>query len=212
MLPKVLSEGFETYSEGDHEGNKLFTCALAVAILTSVLFLVLYGSASYITSLRSDVGTWYYSWEQYIPFVPVMIVPYMSIDLFFFCAPFVCSDRRELRILAWRLSAVVVIATLCFLIYPLRLAVERPVAEGVFGWIYNWFTSLDRPYNLCPSMHIALRTVLAAHYGRHSRGWIRALMNVWFFLIGCSTLLLYQHQHNRRGWRVRTRCVCDVCL
>ena len=64
---------------------------------------------------------------------------------------------------------------------------------GLFGMIYNWFTSMDRPYNLCPSMHIALRTVLAAHYGKHCRGVIRWLMNVWFVLIGLSTLLLYQH-------------------
>ena len=122
-----------------------------------------------------------------------MIVPYMSIDVFFFFAPFFCFDQKELRMLAWRLSAVVVLAAVCFLVYPLQLAVERPTAEGVFGPIYNWFTSMDRPYNLCPSMHIALRTVLAAHYARHCSGWVRVLMNIWFFLIGCSTLLLYQH-------------------
>ena len=28
----------------------------------------------------------------YIPFVPLMIIPYMSIDLFFAAAPFICSD------------------------------------------------------------------------------------------------------------------------
>ncbi len=170
-----------------------WTEATAVAVGTSMLFLVFYGVASYLTSLRSDVGTWYYEWERLIPFVPLMIVPYMSIDLFFFAAPFTCRDREELRVLAWRLAAVVVLAALCFLIYPLRLAVDRPVAEGFFGGIYNWFTALDRPYNLCPSMHIALRTVLAAHYGKHCRGWLRVGMNFWFFLIGCSTLLLYQH-------------------
>lgn len=170
-----------------------WTAAASVAVTTSLLFLLLYGGTSYLTSLRSDVGTWYYDWERFIPFVPVMIVPYMSIDLFFVVAPFLCRDRKELNLLAWRLSSVVVVAALCFLVYPLQLAVERPVAEGVFGWIYNGFTAMDRPYNLCPSMHIALRTVLAAHYGVHCRGVWRVLMNVWFFLIGCSTLLLYQH-------------------
>ena len=158
-----------------------------------MLFLLGYGGTSYLTSLREDVGTWYYQWERHIPFVPMMIIPYMSIDLFFVAAPFFCATHKELKVLASRLSAVVVIASGCFLIYPLELAVERPQATGWFGQIYNWFTSLDRPYNLCPSMHIALRTVLAAHYGRHSKGWLRATMNLWFFLIGCSTLLLYQH-------------------
>lgn len=165
-----------------------------VAIGTSILFMVLYGGVSYLTDLRSDVGTWYYDWERFIPFVPVMIVPYMSIDLFFLFAPFFCRNRNELRILAQRLSAVIVGAAVCFLIYPLQLAVERPEVSGFFGSIYNWFTALDRPYNLCPSMHIALRTVLAAHYARYCRQrWLHVAVNFWFFLIGCSTLLVYQH-------------------
>jgi membrane-associated phospholipid phosphatase/rhodanese-related sulfurtransferase len=158
-----------------------------------MLFLLLYGGSAWVTSVRSDVGTWYYSWERWIPFVPMMVVPYMSIDLFFFAAPFFCRDRSELRVLANRLSAVLIIAALCFLVYPLQLAVERPEATGFFGTIYNWFTSMDKPYNLFPSMHIALRTVLAVHYDRHSRGIVNVVMHVWFFLIGLSTLLLYQH-------------------
>ena len=167
--------------------------AMKVAIVTSLLFLLLYGGSAWVTSLRSDVGTWYYPWERWIPLVPIMIVPYMSIDLFFVVAPFLCRDRLELRVLAWRLSAVVILAAASFLIFPLQLAVERPEASGFFGAIYNWFTSMDKPYNLCPSMHIALRTVLAGHFHRHSRGMVNVIMHVWFFLIGLSTLLLYQH-------------------
>ena len=167
--------------------------ALAVAVGTSLLFMLGYGGVAQLTSLRDDIGTWYYDWERFIPFVPIMIVPYMSIDLLFVLAPFTCTDRKELRVLAQRLSAVVIAASICFLIYPLQLAVPRPQAEGFFGEIYNGFTRLDRPYNLCPSMHIALRTVLAAHFGKHCRGIMRIAMNLWFCLIGCSTLLLYQH-------------------
>lgn len=167
--------------------------AMAVASGTSLLFFLGYGGASYLTSLRQDVGTWYYDWERFIPFVPAMIIPYMSIDALFVLAPFLCRDRDELRVLALRLSAVVLLATGCFLVYPLQLAVPRPHAEGFFGAIYNWFTQLDRPYNLCPSMHIALRTVLAVHFSKHCRGIVRLGMNVWFCLIGLSTLLLYQH-------------------
>jgi len=167
--------------------------AMRVAVGTSLLFLVGYGGAAYVTSFRDDVGTWYYEWERYIPFVPAMIIPYMSIDLLFVLAPFLCRDRAEVKVLAQRLTAVVIGAAVCFLIYPLELAVPRPHAEGFFGAIYNGFTQLDRPYNLSPSMHIALRTVLAAHFAKHCGGTLRLAMHVWFCLIGCSTLLLYQH-------------------
>ncbi|QDT02783.1 hypothetical protein K227x_11610 [Rubripirellula lacrimiformis] len=171
-----------------------FVNALGVSVTGCLLFLVLYGGASYLTSLRTDVGTWRYSWEQYIPLVPIMVVPYMSIDVFFAISPFLCRDQKELRVLAFRLAAVIAGAAFCFVVFPLQLAVERPVASGFFGGIYNAFTALDRPYNLCPSMHIGLRTVLAAHFVRHCRRRsTKAVTHVWFFLIGCSTLLLWQH-------------------
>lgn len=163
------------------------------AAATCLLFLVVYGGTSYVTSFRSDVGTWYYEWERFIPFVAWMIVPYMSIDLFFVGAPFLCHNRHELRTLTTRLGATVILGGLAFLLYPLQLAVERPTATGVPGLIYNWFTSVDRPYNLLPSLHIALRTVLAEHYHRHTPPRFRLALHVWFFLIGLSTLLVWQH-------------------
>ena len=46
-------------------------------------FLVVYGGCNWITAQRHDVGTIFFEWERLIPFVPLMIVPYMSIDLFF---------------------------------------------------------------------------------------------------------------------------------
>tara|TARA_R110002095_G_scaffold175471_3_gene152955 strand:+ start:39335 stop:40432 length:1098 start_codon:yes stop_codon:yes gene_type:complete len=70
---------------------------------------------------------------------------------------------------------------------------ERPIAVGWAGAIYNWFSGMDLPYNLCPSLHIALRTILADLYGRHTRGVTNIASHFWFSLIGFSTLLLYQH-------------------
>ena len=154
---------------------------------------MVYGGTSWITSLRSDVGTWYYSWERLIPFVPLMIIPYMSIDLFFVAAPFLCQDRRELRLLSRRIALGIVVAGACFLIYPLRLAVERPSAPGWLGVIWSWFVGMDRPYNLLPSLHITLRTILANLYAQHTRGITRLASNIWFSLIGFSTLFTYQH-------------------
>ena len=61
--------------------------AMTSAVL-SALFVVVYGGCSWITSHRTDVGTWYYAWERYMPFVPLLIIPYMSIDLFFAGGPF----------------------------------------------------------------------------------------------------------------------------
>jgi membrane-associated phospholipid phosphatase len=167
--------------------------ALVHAILLSALFLVVYGGTSWITSWRSDVGTWYYAWERWIPFVPLMIVPYMSIDVFFVAAPFVCRSRGELRLLSRRITFAILVAGICFLVYPLQLAVTRPTPTGWLGAIWTWFIGLDRPYNLLPSLHITLRTILADLYSRHTHGLARWVTNAWFSLIGLSTLLTYQH-------------------
>ncbi|HEX4590111.1 MAG TPA: dual specificity protein phosphatase family protein, partial [Gemmataceae bacterium] len=56
-----------------------------------------------------------------------------------------------------------------------------------------WFRSMDAPYNLFPSLHIAYRTVLAELYARHSRGPLWLASAVWFSLIGFSTVFTHQH-------------------
>lgn len=168
--------------------------AALVSLLLCLLFFAVYGTTNYLTSLRHDVGTWVYPWERFIPFVPSMIVPYMSIDLFFVAAPFLCIDRRELRLLALRITAAILVCGMFFLAMPLRFTFERPPVEGGLGVVFNHFRQMDHPYNQFPSLHIVLRTVLADLYARHAkRRWLRALTDVWFSLIGASTLLVYQH-------------------
>ena len=153
----------------------------------------MYGATNWLTSLRTDVGTWYFAWERWIPFVPVMIIPYMSIDAFFVAAPFLCRERAELKLLAARITLAILVAGTCFLLFPLRLVGERPDAPGWLGDLFRWFCGLDQPYNLCPSLHIALRTILAELYARHTRGPLRVALHTWFTLIGFSTVLTYQH-------------------
>src|SRR5262249_15654228 len=136
--------------------------------------------------------TWFYEWERYIPFVPLMIVPYMSIDLFFIGAPFLCRDRTELRLFANRIGFAILVAGACFLLMPLRMGWKPPPMDGWLGSMFGNFCALDQS-NLCPSLHIALRTILADQYGRRTRGPLRFAVQVWFSLIGFSTLLAYRH-------------------
>jgi len=167
--------------------------AFGVSAGLSVLFLVVYGWCNWITAQRHDVGTLYFEWERFIPFVPLMIVPYMSIDLFFVAAPFLCRSERELTTLSKRLLATLVVAGVCFLLFPLRFAFERPPTSGWLGAFFDWFRGLDQPHNLLPSLHIAFLIILAQHYTRRTRGLLRIASNIWFVLVGLSTLLTYQH-------------------
>ena len=167
--------------------------ALGTSIGLSVLFVVVYGWCNWVTAQRHDVGTLYFEWERSIPFVPLMIVPYLSIDFFFVVAPFLCGNKRELATFSKRIVAAIAVAGICFLLFPLRFAFARPHASGWLGAVFDWFRGMDQPYNLLPSLHIAFRTILVQLYARHTRGLWRSASNLWFFLVGLSTLLTYQH-------------------
>lgn len=169
------------------------TKALAVSVGLSILFLIVYGGCNWITARRPNVGTLYFEWERAIPFVPFFILPYMSIDLLFVAAPFLCRTDHELSILTKRIATAIVAAGVCFLLFPLRFAFQRPHADGWLGASFDWFRGMDAPYNLLPSLHAALMLILTDVYFRNTRGVIRIAIMIWFVLIALSPILTYQH-------------------
>jgi len=165
----------------------------ATAALLSVLFITVYGLTGWLTSLRTQVGTWAFEWERTLPFVPWLVVPYMSLDLFFVTAPFLCTDRMELRTLGRRLTVAILTAGTTFLLMPLQFAFPRPDPVGWTARMFEVLYGFDRPVNLFPSLHLAILVILSAAYHRHTRGVLRWVTLTWFGLIGLSTLLTYQH-------------------
>ncbi len=157
------------------------------------LFFLVYGGTNWITSWRTDVGTLYFPWERSIPFIPILIFPYMSIDLLFLCAFFLCISHEELRALTRRVTFAILLSGAGFLLLPLRFAFERPAVPEELGAIFGLLSALDRPYNLVPSLHISLLAIIRAVYRRRAHGWLRAALEAWFVLITASTLLTYQH-------------------
>jgi membrane-associated phospholipid phosphatase len=157
------------------------------------VFIGVYSTCNRFTATRGDVGTCYFGWEKSLPFVPWLVVPYWSLDLFYCGSFFLCATRRELYRHTLRLVLVTVLSGICFLLIPMRFGWDRPVPSG---WTAPLFTALyqnDLPYNLAPSLHISLRSLVWIIYGAHLRGRLRSLTKIWFILIGVSTLLLWQH-------------------
>jgi protein-tyrosine phosphatase len=167
--------------------------ATAASAGLSILFLAVYSSCNWIAAHRAHVGSIYFEWERHIPFVSWMILPYMSLDLFFIGAPFLCRTNNELRVFSRRIVAAILVAGIFFLIFPLRFAFPRPDANGWLGVLFNWFRGMDAPYNLLPSLHAALLLLVADVYARHLRGSARIAAISWFVLIGFSPIFTYQH-------------------
>lgn len=122
-----------------------------------------------------------------------MILPYLSIDLFFVAAPFIIRRGDDLRIYTRRVVCVILVAGICFLLFPLRYAFPRPSTPGWLGAIFDGFRALDAPHNLCPSLHAALLLLLGLTYASNLRGITRAVVLTWFGLIALSPLLTHQH-------------------
>ena len=168
--------------------------ALLHAVGMSVFFFAIYGTCNWVTSRRADVGTLFFAWERHIPLVPWMILPYMSIDLFFFFSFFLCADRQELGTHTKRLLLANLVAAVCFLLFPLQMGFTRPESiPGVHGPVFALLDLFDKPYNLAPSLHIAQLAILWVVYVSHTRGLVRRTIQAWFVLIVLSTLFTWQH-------------------
>ncbi|HEY7087044.1 MAG TPA: phosphatase PAP2 family protein [Tepidisphaeraceae bacterium] len=167
----------------------------AYALALVAMFVICYGGTNWLTSFRSDVGQLYFGWElKHIPLIPAMIVPYMSVDLLFLAAFFVCRDLPEMKVLARRLATALIVGAMCFLICPLRIGFERPQVDGFFGPIFSLLHGLDNPFNLAPSMHVTIAIILAAMYVLKVKNRIlRFVVAGWFVLICVSTLFTWQH-------------------
>jgi membrane-associated phospholipid phosphatase len=159
----------------------------------SVLFVLVYGGCNSIASRRADLDAYFFVWELEIPFVPALIVPYLSIDLFFVASFLLCADRIELCTHARRIALAILIAGLAFLIFPLTVGYPRPDVSGWTGWLFEFLWSFDKPHNLVPSLHVALASLLWPVFARHTKGRFRVLVHVWFTLIMASPLLTLQH-------------------
>lgn len=161
--------------------------------LAGATFVIVYSGCNLFTHTRANVPTMMFEWERHLPFVKELVVPYWSLDAFFCGAFFLCTSKVELNLLTKRLMAVTILSGVFFLLFPLKLGLPRPEPSG---WTAPFFKALyfnDLPYNLAPSLHISLRSLVWVFYGAHLTGWMRTGVKVWFILIGLSTLLIWQH-------------------
>lgn len=167
--------------------------ALSLSAALSLLFVFVYGLSNAFAAGRSNVGTCFFKWELHIPFLPALILPYMSIDLFFIASFPLCENKIELHQHARRIAAAILVAGLAFLMFPLTTGYPRPEVSGWSGSLFQLLWAFDRPHNLAPSLHVALASLLWPVYARHSPARFRRLVHVWFASMIVSPIFTWQH-------------------
>jgi len=159
----------------------------------SGLFIVLYGACNNFVSIQNRAQVIRFHWETSIPFIAWMIIPYMSLDLFFVLAPLLAKTKKEIRLIENRIGLSILLSCLGFFVVPLKCISAKPEVSGAVGWVFSNFLQMDKPYNQLPSLHIVLSILLCDFYMTKSKGLLRGAIAIWFSFIAASTLLTFQH-------------------
>jgi membrane-associated phospholipid phosphatase len=159
----------------------------------SLTFASAYSMANRWTSVRGAIARGVFDWERAIPFIDWMIVPYLSIVVFFVWSFFVDQRRDELARHVMRLLLVLMLSLACYAAFPLRFMFERPATYGAIGLMFELLSAVDLPYNRAPSLHIGVLVILWARFAPRLANRWRVGLHLWFALIALSVLTTYQH-------------------
>ena len=160
--------------------------------LVGALFYTSYGLSNHYAASLAYVPEVAFAWEHGIPFWAWTIVPYWSLNLMYAAAFFLCRDACEQNRYIARLVTAQIVATVCFLLFPLHFSWPKPPTSGLSGWLFDSLVAFDLPYNQAPSLHIALAVIVGAFYWvRFPK--IRLPLLLWQSLIALSVLTTYQH-------------------
>ena len=168
---------------------KISLCKLA---LVGALFYTSYGLSNHYAASLAYVPEVAFAWERNIPFWEWTILPYWSLNLMYAAAFFLCRNAREQNRYVARLVSAQIVATTCFMLFPLHFGWPKPPTDGLWGVMFDSLVAFDLPYNQSPSLHIALSIIVGAFYWTRFPK-IRLPIFLWQSLIALSVLTTYQH-------------------
>ena len=160
--------------------------------LVGALFYTSYGLSNHYAASLAYVPEIAFAWERNIPFWEWTILPYWSLNLMYAAAFFLCRNACEQNRYVARLVSAQIVATTCFMLFPLHFGWPKPPTDGLWGWLFDSLVAFDLPYNQAPSLHIALSIIVGAFYWTRFPK-IRLPLLLWQSLIALSVLTTYQH-------------------
>jgi len=130
--------------------------------------------------------------EQNIPVIPISIIVYVSCFILVFLPYFFVKDKKKFLNMAGSYLLVLVIAYTVFLIFPVKAVRPEIIGTTFFQQAMNLMYVLDGPYNMFPSLHVAL-SFLAAFWINSEKNKFGKIAILWAILISLSTLTTKQH-------------------
>lgn len=129
--------------------------------------------------------------DRLIAFQPDALLLYLSLYLYIPLAPWLLDNKMDLNACCLALSGLGLVGLVIFFFWP--TAIPRPDSPA-----YRPLIAIDKPGNVCPSLHAAFAVFsaicidrLARHLG--DRGLARSLSWLWCLGILYATLATKQH-------------------
>ncbi|MYN19491.1 phosphatase PAP2 family protein [Rugamonas sp. FT107W] len=163
--------------------------------LNGALFGICYPLTNYLAQGRRDVGNVAMAWEAGLPFLPWMVLPYMTSGLFFVLSFLLVRDHAGLSALSRRAAFTTITACVVFAAWPLHFTLPRPAVDAALpAWLFAQLGAMDLPYNQLPSLHVAYCPIFWAALRTAAASMLqRAALAAWLTLIAISTVFTYQH-------------------
>lgn len=164
---------------------------LKLSLFQTWLFCSIYGFTNWLAHQHHHHFQLWHPLELQIPFIPIMILAYVSLNVLMIFPAFILSVN-ELHALNKAMAWATVIAGLFFLFFPAPIGFVRADVVGEFSRFYQTLYSVDQTANTFPSLHITfsylfIRILVHSLKRAHYFYWL------WFTLIACSVLLTHQH-------------------
>lgn len=163
-------------------------------VLNAVVFAVCYPLANLLAQGGAGRRNVMLALDGAVPFLPWMVIPYLSSGLIFIASFYLVRSIDEVRVLSARLLMATACASLVFVLWPFQFSLPTPAVDAPLAPLFAYLALVDKPYNQLPSLHVAYCVIFWFSLRAWTRHWLaRASMAVWLALVAASTVLIRQH-------------------
>ena len=134
------------------------------------------------------------AFDGVVPFVPGLIVVYLSTYVFGLLPFLLISDTRWFMATAAAYAAIALVSSTIHVRYPSQIERCEIAEDRSFAWwLITWFQGLCKPYGNFPSTHVAFCVVVVSTGFALGGPALGGLFLAWAALIAWSTLATRQH-------------------
>lgn len=132
--------------------------------------------------------------DDLIPFIPAFVLPYLAhwVVLLASLVYFFFFNRTEFTQVVVTLVVVNLTASAVFLLA--QTGVNRPeiVGKEIFSNLVSWIYSVDKPYNVWPSLHVGVALIYTWGWWMVNKQW-GIYASIFAALVILSTVFIKQH-------------------